>query len=168
MSNDAARIGEITKELNGILEARLAELGAAMKGAEAATRQILSAELEISRHKQLVESLTGEAGELKREMTAMRARADEVRSAHGGLLAEREKLRADVIRLEVEAREGTGETDRLRARARTLEAEVDGAKKENDGLKGRIKTLEDNVAKLQKLREELKAQMAVLSAGAKE
>ena len=168
MANDAARIGEITKELNGILETRLAELAQAMKGAEGSTRQIVAAELEISRYKQLSESLSGEAVELKREMSAMRARADEVRSAHGGLIAERDKLRIEVSRLEAEAREGGGETDRLRGRARTLEGEVETASRENDALRLKIKTLQDNVAKVQKLREELKAQMAALSAGAKD
>jgi FtsZ-binding cell division protein ZapB len=119
MSTDAtARITEITAELQGILEARLTELGAAMKSAEGVTRQIVSAEMEISRYKQLQDSLAGEMGDLKREVGALRARADEVRSQHGGLLSDREKLRAEVAKMESEAREGSGETDRLKARAR--------------------------------------------------
>lgn len=162
MSNDAERISSITAELNGILEARLTELGAATRTTEAVTRQIISAELEISRYKQLQQSLNGEAAEIKQEAAALRVRADEVSTAHGGLLAERDKLRADVARLEGEARDGSGESDRLRARARALDAEVEGKRADNDGLRAKIQSQEDEVEKVHKLKAELKAKMAAL------
>src|SRR3990172_8570896 len=101
MSSDiGARLNEISAELNGLLEARIAELTTALKGAEQVTRQIVSTEMEITRYRQLQDSLGGEMGDLKRELGALRARADEVRSQHGGLITEREKLRGEVARLE--------------------------------------------------------------------
>lgn len=162
MSNDAERISSITAELNGILEARLTELGAAMRATEAVTRQIISAELEISRYKQLQQSLNGEAAEIKQESAALRVRADEVSTAHSGLVGERDKLRADVARLEGEARDGSGESDRLRARARALDGEVEGKRRDNDGLRAKIQSQEDEVEKVHKLKAELKAKMAAL------
>jgi chromosome segregation ATPase len=168
MANDAARITEITTELKAILEARLSELGAAMKGTESVTRQIVSAELEISRYKHLQESLAGEAVEVKREMAALRARAEEARSSHGGLVAERDSLRSEASRLEAEARDAAGERERLRVRSQALQAETDAGMAEAEALRTKIAKQEENHAKVRKLKEELKAQLAALSAGAKE
>lgn len=168
MAADAARITELTDDLKAILEARLTELAAAMKGAESATRQIVAAELEIGRYRQLQESLGAEAVEVKREMAALKARADEARSSHGGLIGERDALRAEVARLEGAAREGGGELERLRVRAQALESETEAGAAENEALRAKIKKLEENHAKLRKLKEELKAQLAAISAGEKE
>ena len=166
--SDAARIVELTKELNGILETRLVDLAAAMRGAEGITRQIVSSEMEIARYKQLQDSLSSEGSDLKRETAALRARADELRSSHGGLIGERDKLRAEVARFEQAARDDGGETERLRARAFALEAEADKGKGESEALQTRVKALEDNVAKVQKLKDELKRQIAALNLGTKE
>ena len=151
--SDAARIVELTKELNGILETRLVDL---------------AAEMEIARYKQLQDSLSSEGSDLKRETAALRARADELRSSHGGLIGERDKLRAEVARFEQAARDDGGETERLRARAFALEAEADKGKGESEALQTRVKALEDNVAKVQKLKDELKRQIAALNLGTKE
>jgi chromosome segregation ATPase len=175
MSTAESRISEITAELQTILERRLTELGTAMKSAEGVTRQIVSAEMEITRYKQLQDSLGGEMGDVKRELGALRARADEVRSQHGGMLGEREKLRGEVAKLEQDAREGGGETERLRARSRALEDECEQLRKETERERVKIKALEDNVQKMRKLKEELmqsisglSAQMASLNLSSKE
>lgn len=164
MSNEVGnRLNEISAELASILEARIAELTNAMKSAEQVTRQIVSTEMEISRYRQLQDSLGAELGDLKRELGALRARADEVRTQHGGLLSEREKVRDDLARAERDAKDSGVETERSRAKIKELESESVALKKENDGLQGKLKGLEESVARMRKLKEELMQSMTGLS-----
>lgn len=164
MSNEVGnRLNEISTELASILEVRIAELTNAMKSAEQVTRQIVSTEMEISRYRQLQDSLGGELGDLKRELGALRARADEVRSQHGGMLSEREKVREELARAERDAREAGVEAERSRTKVKELESETAVLKKENDGLQGRLKNLEESVARMRKLKEELMQSMTGLS-----
>lgn len=164
--DQGSRLAEISAELKQILEVRIAELTTAMRSAEQTTRQVVSAEMEIARYKELTESLGTEMGDLKRELTALRARAEDVRGQHGGLASERDSLRSEVHRLEREVRESDGEAERLRARARTLEEEGETLRRENDSLKYRIKSFEDNIARMRKLKEELMMSLSGLTAQA--
>ncbi|MDP2306037.1 MAG: hypothetical protein Q8P18_08415 [Pseudomonadota bacterium] len=169
------RLNQISVELAGILEARIQELMVAMKGAEQATRQVVSSEMEISRYRQLEESLTAEITELRVEMEALGARVDEVRTQHTGLLGERDRLRDQVERTEREVREADAQIEDQRGRMRHLEEESEALRRENTDLKGKLRTLEENVGRMRKLREELmlsmsglSQQMQALNIGAKE
>lgn len=144
----ADRLNQISAELATLLEARISELVAAMKGAEQATRQIVSTEMEIARYRQVVEALTADRASLQKEANELGARAEAVRGEHAELVRERDRLRDELTAAE---RGIAGQRDQNRQ----LQATADGLVKETDELRARVKTLEDNISRMRKMREEL-------------
>lgn len=174
-TENSDRLNQISAELAGILESRIQELMAAMKGAEQATRQVVSTEMEISRYRRLQETLSAEITDLHAETEALSLRTDEVRAQHGTLVGERDRLRDQVDRSERDVREADAQIEDQRGRVRNLEEESDALRHENTDLKSKLRTLEENVARMRRLREELmlsmsglSQQMASLNLGAKE
>lgn len=164
----ADRITQISAELAQILEARMAELLGAMKGAEQATRQIVSTELEIARYRQLTDTLTADRDALVKEAADLSARADELRAEHGKVKGEKAKLEGDVAA----AQAGLAAA---KEQAASLQATADGLTKETEELRNRTKALEDNIARMRKMREELLSgignltrDMSTLGLGSKE
>lgn len=147
-TSSADRLTQISTELAGILESRIQELVVAMKGAEQSTRQIVSTEMEIARYRQVAESLTGDREALSGEATALKVRAEEARMEHAGLVAERDRLRAEASGVErgLQAQ---------REENKVLQEGLDGLTRETNDLRTRSKTLEDNVGRMRKMREEL-------------
>ena len=154
------RLLSIQQELASILEARLAELTEAMKQTELVTRRIVAAEVELDRHTGTRTQLAAELAGLEQDTQDARARADEIRGAHGVRLRERDVARGELERLEREVREVDAEVEQNRQRARDLEATSETLRRENAALKTRLKTLEENVARMRQLQKELMASMS--------
>lgn len=129
----ADRLNEINTELQGLLEARIAELTAVMKTAETTTRTIVSTEMEIARYRHVVETLGGEVEGLQKEAGGLRARVDEARAQYAELAAERDRLRS--------------ETGRLHDQEESL-------RRETSELRGQVKSLEEAVSRLRRLKDE--------------
>jgi chromosome segregation ATPase len=147
-TQSADRLNQISAELATLLEARISELVSAMKGAEQATRQIVSTEMEIARYRQVVEALTADRASIQKEATELGARAEAVRGEHAELVRGRDRLRDEVTAAE---RAITSQ----REQNRQLQVTADGLVKETDELRARVKTLEDNISRMRKMREEL-------------
>ncbi len=164
MNDDTTnRLQAIQKDLAAILEARLSELTEAMKNTEIITRRIVAAEIELERHHASRAHLEGDLGSLEDEVRAARARAEEVRSAHGQLSQARESGRAEVQRLEREVQDIDAEVEQSRLRARELENTSETLRRENAALKVKLKTLEENVARMRQLQKELMSSMSDLT-----
>ncbi len=163
MGADSDRLQSIQEELNLILQERIAELRGAMSSAEETARQIVAAELEASRIRQVRQDLDGRISGLKTDLDALRAQADEVRGAHGAAVGERDELRQEFSRLKEETEEAEREVQTTRIQTRKLEKENDSLRQENVELKLKLRTLEDNVARMKKLREELLSNISSLS-----
>lgn len=144
----ADRLNQISAELATLLEARIAELVTAMKGAEQATRQIVSTEMEIARYRQVIEALGADRASIQKEADEIGARAKAVQGEHAELVRERDRLRDELTAAEKSLAAQREEN-------RQLQATADGLVKETDELRGRVKTLEDNISRMRKMREEL-------------
>lgn len=143
MSTDSAdRLNQISQELASILEARLQELNLAMRAAETTTRQIVTAELDLARYRQIYESAQPELESLRVETTALKAQGDQLKQEQAQLTAERNLTRDSVRRLE--------ETN-------------EAMRQENQALQARARLLEENVAQMRKLKEQLMAGISGLS-----
>ncbi|NOY26966.1 MAG: hypothetical protein GXP62_13940, partial [Oligoflexia bacterium] len=142
-------------ELQQILEARLAELTQVMRQSESVTRRVVSAELEIARHRGTAQQLDSETASLQAEVDAALAYTAQVRDRHTVLTAERARHRAEIERLEAEVGSADAELAAGRAQVDALEAQANALRSENASLKTKLKTLEQNVARMRHLKEEL-------------
>ena len=105
MSDDTSqRLEAIQGELATILEARLAELNRTLRDTEAATRRIISAEVEIERHRGAQASLDGQLERIQADLDEGRERARSLAQRERDLNSERERQRDEVLRLEDEVR----------------------------------------------------------------
>lgn len=159
----ADRLQSIQSELQQILEARLADLTGVMRESESVTRRIVSAELEIERHRGTAEQLGAETESLQAQVDSARDHTAQVRERHGALLAERDHHRAEVERLEAEVRGADGEVESTRAQVEALENEAEALRSENASLKTKLKTLEENVTRMRRLKEELMSSISGLT-----
>lgn len=173
--DSSSRLNEISAELASILEARIQELTRSMKGAEQVTRQIVSTEMEISRHKQVQASMGPELEQLGAEVESLKLKMEELRGEHGRLSNQRDEARAELGRLGQELKSVEAETEQLRSGGRKLEEEAELLRRENADLRNKLRTLEENVQRMRKLKEELMAsisgltqQMSALSIGSKD
>ncbi len=161
MSDD--RLEQIQSELAGILEERLGALDRVLQQTESSTRRIIAASVEAERHQAHVQRLEDERASAEEEVARIRARADEVRSRHAGLIQERDRTRAEVHRLEQEIREADAEVERNRQRITSLEAEASTLREENNAQRTKVKTLEENITRMQRLKEELMSSVTGLA-----
>lgn len=157
------RLLAIQGELQQILEARLAELAQSMRGSEQVTRRIVSAELEIERHRATVQQLQGETVGLDAELEKARGAAAEVRARYEQALAERDRHRAEAQATEASVRALRADVDATRQRAKALEVEAEAIASENATLKNKLATLEENVLRMRRLREELMTSVSGLT-----
>ena len=157
------RLQAIQSELAGILEERLSALNEAMRGTEALTRRIVSAELEIERHASRRESLEAEVGELEAAAKADLEGSAGMRARHAELVAERQAIASETERLEEEVTEAGRELERTRGRVTQLEAEAEALRSENANEKAKLKTLEENIARMRRLKEELMSSISGLT-----
>lgn len=137
----ADRLNQLSAELSTLLEARLQELTAMMKAAEATTRQIVSTEMEIGRYRHIAETLAAEAAGLEKEAAALKVQADEARARFATSAAERDRMRAELIRL-------ADQEDELR--------------REVAEMKGEQRSLEESLARLNRLKGEASGVVADL------
>ncbi len=163
MAEDTDRLQTIQQELNSILQARIAELQAAMASAEETARQIVAAELEAARVRQAREGLDGRISGVQGDLDALKAQADEVRASHAKVVSERDTLCEEHERLMHETSQAEREVQTARIQTRKLEKESDSLRQENVELKLKLRTLEDNVGRMRKLREELLSSISSLS-----
>ncbi|HNC95994.1 MAG TPA: hypothetical protein PKY30_08405 [Myxococcota bacterium] len=163
VTDTSSRLNEISSELASILEARIQELAAAMKASEQATRQIVATELEITRHRQIQDTMGPELSSLNSELEALKGKVEEQRQEHIRASAARDEARGALVARQGELREAEAEGDRLRSQARKLEEEGEVLRRENNELKGKIRSLEENVARMRKIKEEWMASIAGLN-----
>lgn len=161
MSDD--RLEQIQSELAGILEERLGALDRVLQKTESSTRRIIAASVEAERHEAHVTRLELERTSAEEAVKQARARADEVRSQHAGLIQDRDRTRAEVHRLEQEIREADTEVERNRQRIVGLETESSTLREENSALRAKVKTLEENIMRMQRLKEELMSSVTGLA-----
>jgi chromosome segregation ATPase len=151
-TSSADRLHQISTELQGILESRVQELVTAMKGAEQATRQIVSSEMEIARYRQIIESLSGEREAVQREAAGL---------AEGAAAASAERDRAEAerngLRDEVAAAEKS--VAKLREEAKGLKSSADALGRETEDLRSRAGSLEEYIVQMRKMREEALARI---------
>lgn len=157
------RLEKLQAELQQVLEDRLAELSQAIRQSEGVARRIVSAELEIDRHRGTTTQLESEISSLEEQLAAARTRADEVRSRHETLRAERERYRAEVERLHSAVEAADGEVAEARASVEALETEAETLRNENATLKTKLKTLEENVTRMRRLKQELMSSISGLT-----
>lgn len=157
------RLEKLQAELQQVLEDRLAELSQAIRQSETVARRIVSAELEIERHRGTTTQLGAEIDTLEQQLDAARQRAAEVRERHDALSAERERYRAEVERLRAAVAEADGEVAQARASVEGLEGEAETLRAENATLKTKLKTLEENVTRMRRLKEELMTSISGLT-----
>lgn len=167
-SPSADRLDQISNELASILEARMKDLLAAMKGAEQTTRQIVSAEMEIARYQQVIESSGAEKAALEKETATLKGRAEEAKAAQAKAAAERDRLREELGGVEANAQAA-------RDQHRALVEQSDALTKETTELRNKIRALEENLVRMRKMKEELLSgigsltqQMSQLGIGGKE
>ncbi|MEL6349384.1 MAG: hypothetical protein AAFV53_40150 [Myxococcota bacterium] len=157
------RLHQIQEELASILEERLTALSQLMQTTEATTRRIISADIELERHRLNQERFEAERAQLEGTIDGTRARAEEARKQHGALLAEKEQLEKEVEKRERETRELDTEVERNRERIGSLEAEAVTLREENSNLRTKVKTLEENIVRMQRLKEELMSSVTGLA-----
>lgn len=167
-SPSADRLDQISNELASLLEARMKDLLAAMKGAEQTTRQIVSAEMEIARYQQVIESAGTEKAALEKETATLKGRAEEAKAAQAKAAAERDRLREELGGVEASAQAA-------RDQHRALMDQSDALTKETTELRNKIRALEENLVRMRKMKEELLSgigsltqQMSQLGIGGKE
>lgn len=164
MSDDTGtRLQAIQEELASILESRLNELTQAMKFSETLTRRLLAAELEVERHTAGHGQLQAEIAAMEAELGGSRDRLNEVREQHAEFVAERDRARSEVSRMEREVRDIDSEVEQSRKRVRELEATAESLRKENGSLKAKLITLEENVTRMRQLQKELMSSISGLS-----
>ncbi len=154
-TNTTERLQAIEVELRSILQERITELMQVTRGAEEATRRIVSAEMEISQNRQLRENLESEIERVRGDVTALRGRVDEARSAHQSLFAERDQIRRSIESIERDAILARREIEVSRNRMARLRDERETLQQETLSFQNKLTTLEENVNRMRKLREEV-------------
>jgi len=95
-SDTSERLNEISRELQDLLQVRITELTSSMRGAEQVTRQIVTAEVEIARYRQMQEQLEGERDTLKTETAEMQTRVRTLQENVGKMRKLKEELLASL------------------------------------------------------------------------
>ena len=157
------RLQAIQGELQQILEARLGELAQTLRGSEQVTRRIVSAEIEIERHRATAQQLEAETAGLSAELEEARALMAGGREAYDMAVAERDRHRAKVGSVEASVRELRAEVESTRQQAEALDRESEILRSENATLKNKLATLEENVLRMRRLREELMTSVSGLT-----
>ena len=163
MSTTSNRLEAIEQELKSILEDRVNELMSSMRQTETLTRRIIVAETEITQSRQVREDLEAENDRIRGDITAMRARVDEIRSTNGDLVTERDKLRKELESAEAEANAMQQETDSVRSRIAELSTQRDALQSETADMQMKVQNLEEMVDRMRELREQLRTSIGSLS-----
>ena len=152
--SDADRLQSIQKEMALILEARLGELSSAIRASEQVTRQIITTELEIQRHKQ-------RETDLGVELDVLRLKSQKTEDALEDSKQLKEKLIAQNAELEAELEEVRSEVGRyqetaveLQANLEDMEVESKQLRNENAKLKLQVKEYSANIEGMKALRDE--------------
>jgi len=159
MSNTTDRLQAIEAELKSILDQRISELMAAMRESESTTRKIIAAEMEITQSRQLREGLEVEMERLQSDVTATRARVDDIRQTHSTLWADRDSLREQLHTVELEVESSEREIKNSRSRLELLTEKRDKLSTENQDLQVELAAIEEAVAQMEAIREKLQAQV---------
>lgn len=157
------RLQQIQQELSTILEERLSALSQVMQATEATTRRIISADIELERHRLNQDRFDAERTALEENVHKLRLQAEEIRRKHAGLLAEQDQLKTEVERRESENRQLDAAVERHRQRIGALEAEGKTLREENANLRTKVKTLEENIIRMQRLKDELMSSVTGLA-----
>ena len=163
MSNTTDRLQTIEAELKSILEGRITELMTAMRESEGTTRKIIAAEMEIAQSRQLREGLDLEMERLQSDVTATRARVDDIRQTHGTLWSDRDNLREQLSTVELEVESAEREIKNSRSRLELLTEKRDNLSTENQALQVELTAIEEAVAQMEAIREKLQAQVKLQS-----
>ncbi len=150
-----SKLQDLQAQLQAVLDERITELTAAVEATETTTRQILSAELEIARHRQAAEGLEADAVRLSAEQSSMRSRADEVQASHAKRVEERDLLRLELEGLEEEQTDLDAEVTELRKKVKKAEALNEKLTGERDSLASKLTALEDNIQMMKQLKSDL-------------
>ena len=150
-----SKLQDLQAQLQAVLDERITELHTAIEATETTTRQILSAELEIARHRQAAEGLEADANRLSSEQTSMRTRAEEVRASHAKRVEERDLLRLELEGIEEEQADLDKEVTELRKKVKKAEDQNEKLTGERDSLSGKLTALEDNMKMMKQLKSDL-------------
>jgi chromosome segregation ATPase len=162
--NHAERMQEIQGELEAILDDRLDELTRALRATENTTRKIVGTEIDIERHNATRARLEAEFEGLNSQAESAQKDANKVKGRHDALVAERDQLLGEVLRLETEVKDTSRAAERTREKVGTLEDEAETLRTENNALKTKLKTLEENISRMRRLKEELMSSISGLTA----
>jgi chromosome segregation ATPase len=160
----ADRLNALQGELTEIVADRLADLNRTLRETEQATRRIIAAEIEIGRHRAAREELERSLESIQGELDSDRTKAEEVRGQHASLTLERDKLRANLSRVEAESRDLEADVERTRGQVDALAAEAESLRNENALLRTKLKTLEENISRMQRIKDELMSSISGLTA----
>ena len=148
------RLNEIQQEVAGILEEQLTELSNAIRESEKVTRQIISNEMELQRHK-------NRQVEFKKEFEALTTDLQESRKSLQELHQQKEFLIQEQAQLEAELLEEKREVERYQQKAEELRAELEiqegnskSLRNENAKLKLQVKALRDQIEGMKRLRDD--------------
>jgi chromosome segregation ATPase len=149
MATDSTdRLNQISLELASILEARIQELTSSMRAAEATTRQIVAAEMDIARYRHVQEASLPELEALKTETASAKAKADGLKAEQTRLQSERDQLSKQLKQLEESNESLQKENQLLQNRARMLEESLSQLKKLNEQFSGGVGALTQEVSSL--------------------
>ncbi len=157
------RLEAIQAELAEILEARLRDLNQMLRGTESTTRRIVSAELELERHKARGQLLEDEIGDLESQVESARASTSGIRERHESLQQQRDEAAQEAERIQGDVRKADEDLRSTREQVTRLEAEAETLRSENAALKAKLKTLEENIARMRRLKEELMSSISGLT-----
>jgi len=152
--SDADRLQGIQKEMALILEARLGELSSAIRASEQVTRQIITTELEIQRHKRREGDLTTELEDLRLKNQKSEDAFEEAKQLKKKLISQNAELEAELeeVRSEVERYQETA--IELQASIEDMETESKQLRSENAKLKLQVKEYSANIEGMKALRDE--------------
>lgn len=157
------RLRALQDELQQILEDRLKELVQAVTDGEEAARRILTAEVELERHRALASRLQAEADALAAELGAVGEQTVRLAALHRQAQAELEAHRGRQSLGEAEVAEIRRAVEAGRAQLEALEAEARALREENTTLKNKLDTLQENVQRMRRLRQELMTSISGLT-----
>ena len=150
----ADRLQQIQQELSSILERRLNELSSSIRVTERATRQIISTELEIQRHKQRQREFDLEHEELKLNLDETKTKLDSLRAQKEDLIVKQAELNAELVEEESEVARYKEAAEKSRVALQEMEEESKSLRNENAKLKIQVKTLNENIEGMKRLRDE--------------
>ncbi len=150
-----SKLQDLQAQLQGELDARIAELNQAIEATETTTRQILSAEIEIARHQQASSGLEADAARLHKEQESLGTRTQKLRTDHASLVEERNLLRLQFEGLQEEEGDVKKEVDDLKKKVKKAEATNEKLTGEKDSLGSKLNALEENIKMMKQLKSDL-------------